>query len=428
MVVEIPFDPRPRQLEIYRKLKRFNVLVCHRRFGKTVLCINKLISSALKNTRERPRYAYIAPLYKQAKTVAWDYLKHYTHVIPGTTFNESELRVDLPNGARIQLYGADNPDSLRGVYLDGVILDEYAQMNPKMWSEVIRPALSDRVGYAIFIGTPKGHNAFYDMYQRALQDPEWYGAMFKASDTGIVAKHELLAAKKDMTKDEYEQEFECSFEAAIAGAVYGEQMTLAREQDRLCKIQHEPKLFTHTAWDIGWDDSTAIIFYQFIGREIRIIDYEEHFKAPPEFFITLLEEKMREHKYKYGTHWLPWDAFVHRIEGGGRSLAEQLGDKGLVGIEEAPKLDKPDGIAAARSLFTRFYFDNSNDRTRHLIECLTQYHYKYDEERRIYSREPDHDWSSHAADALRYLAVSFQDTTPDYFNDKPSPFRTPRLG
>lgn len=424
MVVEIPFDPRPQQLEIYKKLKRFSVLVCHRRFGKTVLCINKLINSAIKSTKDRPRYAYIAPLYKQAKTVAWDYLKHYTGVIPGTTFNESELRVDLPNGARIQLYGADNPDSLRGIYLDGVILDEYAQMNPKLWAEVIRPALSDRQGYAIFIGTPQGHNSFYDLYQRACEDPEWYGAMFKASETGILPPYELLAAKKDMTKDQYEQEFECSFEAAIAGAVYGEEMTLVREQDRLTKIAYEPKLLVNTAWDIGWDDSTAIIFYQYIGKEIRIIDYEEHFKAPPEFFYTLLLEK----KYRYGTHWLPWDAFVHRIEGGGRSLAEQLGDLGIAGIDEVKKVDPIDGIMRARSLFTRFYFDTSNDRTKHLVECLTQYHYKYDEERRIYARTPDHDWSSHAADALRYLATSFEDLVPDMFSDKPSPLRRPRLG
>lgn len=424
MVVEIPFEPRPGQLAVYRRLKRFSVLVCHRRWGKTVLCINKLISSALKNQRDRPRFAYIAPLYKQAKTVAWDYLKHYTGVIPGTTFNESELRVDLPNGARIQLYGADNPDSLRGIYLDGVILDEYAQMNPKLWAEVIRPALSDRQGYAIFIGTPQGHNSFYDLYQRACEDPEWYGAMFKASETGILPPYELLAAKKDMTKDQYEQEFECSFEAAIAGAVYGEEMTLVREQDRLTKIAYEPKLLVNTAWDIGWDDSTAIIFYQYIGKEIRIIDYEEHFKAPPEFFYTLLLEK----KYRYGTHWLPWDAFVHRIEGGGRSLAEQLGDLGIAGIDEVKKVDPIDGIMRARSLFTRFYFDTSNDRTKHLVECLTQYHYKYDEERRIYARTPDHDWSSHAADALRYLATSFEDLVPDMFSDKPSPLRRPRLG
>ena len=114
--------------------------------------------------RENARVAYLAPLYRQAKSVAWDYVKHFTRPIPGVKYNEQELRADFPNGARIQLYGCDSPDSLRGIYLDSVVLDEYAQMSPRVWTEVIRPALSDRRGKAIFIGTPMGHNQFYDRY------------------------------------------------------------------------------------------------------------------------------------------------------------------------------------------------------------------------------------------------------------------------
>ena len=392
MIVEIPFDPRPLQFDVLKSLKRWNVLVCHRRFGKTVLCINKLIASALRSKKERPRFAYIAPYFRQSKLIAWDYLKHYTSVIPGVKYNEAELRCDLPNGARITLYGADNYDALRGIYLDGVVLDEFAQMNPKAWTEVIRPALSDREGWAIFIGTPKGHNAFHDVYHRATNDPEWYAALFKASDTHILPEYELQAARKDMSKDEYEQEYECSFEAAIGGAVYGDQMRQARESNRICGVAWEPDLPVHTAWDLGYDDSTAIVFYQTIGKEIRIIDYEEHFKAKPEFYATLLSEK----PYKYGTHYFPHDADVKRLEAGGVSLKEQFYSLGLTNSVIVPRLDRIDGISRVRSLFSRFWIDNSNPRTLQLIECLTQYHYEYDEERKIYAKDPEHDWSSHA--------------------------------
>ena len=162
----IPYTPRELQRHLHTTLDRFNVVVCHRRFGKTVFAINQLIKSSVEDIgkgKPAPRYAYIAPLFKQAKTVAWDELKRLCSVFPEVKFNEAELRADFM-GARIQLYGADNYDTLRGIYLDGVVLDEYAQMNPKMFSEVIRPALSDRKGYAIFIGTPKGKNEFYDLY------------------------------------------------------------------------------------------------------------------------------------------------------------------------------------------------------------------------------------------------------------------------
>ena len=161
------YAPRPLQAKLHRQLKRFNVLVAHRRFGKTVFCINELIAKAAANNRTEARYGYVAPLLTQAKDVAWAYLKRFTAPIPGVNVSETELWVDLPNGARIRLYGADNADRLRGLYFDGVVLDEYAQMHPRVWSEVIRPALADREGWAIFIGTPMGRNGFCDLYESA---------------------------------------------------------------------------------------------------------------------------------------------------------------------------------------------------------------------------------------------------------------------
>ncbi len=269
------YRPRPLQSEIHRQLVRFNVLVCHRRFGKTVLCVNELIDRALANRRPRPRYGYIAPLYRQAKQVAWDYLKFYTSPIPGARANESELRVDLPGGRRIQLFGADNPDALRGIYLDGVVLDEYAQMSPRVWTEVLRPTLADRIGFAIFIGTPKGRNAFHDLYQQALGDPAWYAALHRASETGVVAADALAAPRRDMSGEEFAQEFECSFEAAIVGAYYARLLSAADAEGRIANVPWDPAVPVHTAWDLGIGDSTSIWFVQQVGRELRWIDFYE---------------------------------------------------------------------------------------------------------------------------------------------------------
>src|SRR5262245_48469031 len=217
-----PFEyrARPGQVELHADGARFKVVVAHRRFGKTLFAVNELLRGATRVSLRAPRFAYVAPFYRQAKAIVWDYLRHYGRAVPGARFHETELRCDLPNGARISLYGADDPDSLRGLYFDGVVLDEYAQMDPKAWSEVIRPALADRQGWAIFIGTPMGRNSFWRLYERAKAAPGWRAALFRAGETGVIPAAELAAAKRAMGAAEYAQEFECSFDAAIRGAYY----------------------------------------------------------------------------------------------------------------------------------------------------------------------------------------------------------------
>ena len=186
-IVTTGYSPRPLQAKIHRELKRFNVLVCHRRFGKTHLCLNEIIDRGLRCPHRNPQYSYVAPTYGQAKRVAWSILKEYVKDLPNLEINESELRIDIPrphlgDHVRILLLGAENPGSVRGIYLDGVVLDEFAEMSPVIWSQVLRPALSDRLGWAIFIGTPKGTNAFYDLYRAAQENKEWYSAIFRASE------------------------------------------------------------------------------------------------------------------------------------------------------------------------------------------------------------------------------------------------------
>ena len=209
------------QKEIHKNLKRFSVLVCHRRFGKTYLAINTLIDAAVRTKRENLRFGYVAPYQKQAKQVAWDYLKRFTLNIPGTKANESESAIDFPNGARIRLYGSDNGESMRGLYFDGVVMDEVADMRPETWSEIIRPALTDvhHKGWCLFIGTPKGLNQFYDLYQYAQQDPEWYAGMYRVDETDVLEEEEVQMARNTMAENQYRREFLCDFSASMDNAL-----------------------------------------------------------------------------------------------------------------------------------------------------------------------------------------------------------------
>lgn len=214
--ITIPYRPRKGQLEIHDGMegKRFGVIVAHRRFGKTVAAINDLIKKALKCKNERPHFGYCAPYRNQAESIAWDYLKYFTSPLPNVKRNESKLSITLPNGAVIRLFGADNADAMRGLYFDGIILDEIAQFKPDVWPEIIRPALTDRKGWAIFIGTPKGINQFYELYQLAIHDDDWYAGCFRADETGVLPGEELKLAKNTMSDSAYRQEFLCDFTAS----------------------------------------------------------------------------------------------------------------------------------------------------------------------------------------------------------------------
>ncbi|WP_243358529.1 terminase large subunit domain-containing protein [Fundidesulfovibrio terrae] len=212
ITIHTGYTPHRFQQDIHAGLRRFSVLVCHRRFGKTVLCVNALIDAAHRDGPPDQRLAYVAPTLTQAKRVAWDYLKRYALGIPGSKASENELRIDFENGSRISLHGADNPDSLRGLYLDGAVLDEYADFRPEAYATVIRPALSDRRGFAIFIGTPRGHNHFFDLYQAALRNPGWFAARFPASATRLLPEDELDSARSQMTDAQFRQEYECDFD------------------------------------------------------------------------------------------------------------------------------------------------------------------------------------------------------------------------
>jgi len=400
MQITIPYTPRKFQNYLHQRIRdyRWSVLVCHRRFGKTVCMINHLLMAALTSKVSNPRYAYIAPTFKQAKSIAWDYIKQFTHKIPGVRFNETELRVDLPNKARITLLGSENCDGLRGIYLDGCVIDEYANVNDRLFPEIIRPALSDRKGFCIFIGTPQGmNNNFYELFQHAKGADDWFYFKAKASETKVVDQDELTKAKEVMGENKFKQEFECDWIANIEGSIYGKTLAKIENQRQITRVPYDPSLPVNTAWDLGVSDHSAIIFFQQLGRSINIIDYHEERGQGMPHFIELVKNK----EYIYKDHFAPHDIEVTDFSNGKtrREVAYQLG----IRFKVVPKLPLEDGIHATTMTLPRCWIDV--DHCKKLIDALRHYHRKYLDKNRMFRSKPVHDWSSHACDALRYMSI-----------------------
>ena len=399
-IIETGYVPRSPQKEIHKAVKenRFVVAVCHRRMGKTVAAIMQLVHNALLCDKKKPQYAYIAPTYGQAKRIAWEYLVEYTRPL-GATVRASELRVDFM-GRRISLYGADSPDSLRGIYLDGCVIDEIGDVNPALFNEVIRPALSDRLGWCMFIGTPKGSNHFKSLRDYAADEsnPTWALKEYKASQTGLIAEDELKDAKKAMGDNKYEQEFEISFDAPIVGSYYGEIIKDLDSRNHIRDIESEEMTQKFTGWDLGMSDSTSIWVAETIGGEIRIMDYYENNGQSLDHYVGWL----KDNGYEGYTHILPHDVMVREL-GTGKSRYELLQEADL-NIDVAKKIPVDDGIQAVRATLPSIWFKNTTTVNKGL-ECLRNYRRDFNEKMNVYSNKPLHDWSSHAADAFRYLCV-----------------------
>lgn len=388
------YQPREAFLPFHERANRWSIIIAHRRAGKTVATINDLLTQALSTEKPDARYAYIAPYYSQAKAIAWDYLKRYGRGVIVKS-SETELSVELYNGSKIRLFGADNADALRGLYLDGVVLDEYGDMRPSVWGEIIRPLLADRKGWAVFIGTPKGRNHFYDIWQSA-QDG-WFKIRLRASESGILDAGELEDAAKTMTRDQFQQEFECSFEAAVVGAIYANELQQAREDKRIGVIPYDRILPVHTVWDIGVGDSTAIWFWQEYGREKRIIDYYESSGEGLPHYVQVLQQR----GYVYGQHFGPHDIQVREF---GTGLSRIDVARGLgINFGVVPKQSLEDGIHSARLFMANCWFDE--ERCKEGLDCLANYRREYDEKRGVFKTSPIHDWASHGADAFRYLSL-----------------------
>mgnify|MGYP003138517651 CR=1 FL=1 len=364
--VVIPYTPRALQAELHAEVSkhRWSVLVLHRRAGKTVFAVNQLLRAALTNTKQNPRYGFISPTFRQSKSVAWDYVKLYAGVIPGVTFNETELRCDLPNGARITLMGSENVDAIRGIYLDGCVIDEFADCREDLLPVVVRPALSDRLGWCGILGTPRGHNHFFDIYQ---------------------------------------------------------QLQKAQEEGRITKVPYDSGYPVDTWFDLGMADASAVWFTQTIGHAVHVIDYYECRGEGIPHLVRTLDEKEFD---VYGTHNAPHDIEVREMSTGKtrRDTARELG----LDFNVVPRIPLEDGIHATQLLLDRCWFDVHN--CQRGLDALRHHHRVYDMHARNFRTKPKHDWSSHAADAFRQCGVGMETNTrsnaskPRYAQQQYNPF------
>ena len=384
--IVIPYAPREIQNFLHEKCdtNRFNVVIVHRRGGKTVFAINHLIRAALTSSKPYPRYAFISPYRLQGKSTAWDYMKQFSATIPGVKFNESELRVDFPiNNSRIQILGGENSAAIRGQYFDGIVCDETQNLSPDLFDTILRPCLSDRKGFAIFIGTPMGRNWFYELHEKAKKNKDWFTAVFKASETKIIAQ------------DELDQEFECSFQAGLSGSYFGSTIEELEKSGKVTNFDIEEDLEVETWWDLGMNDSTVITFAQRrTSGEIRIIDCYENSGEGLEHYINIVDSK----PYKYSKHIAPHDIKVREIGNFGKSRLESALELGIA-FEVAPKISIEDGIEAVRKALINCWFDKNN--CQKAIENLKAYQKRWDDKNQCFRNKPMHNYASHCADSFR---------------------------
>lgn len=411
MHLELEYEPRLPFIPFHERSQRWAVLVVHRRGGKTVAGINDLIRGAFACPRPSPRFAYLAPYRQQAKLVAWDYLKYFTEPIPGRVISESELHVKLPRDGRVTLYGADNYDALRGIYLDGAVVDEPADMAPEVWTDLLRPALSDRLGWCVWIGTPKGRNAFFRLYDKACSDADYFTMMLPASSSGILPQSELASARKAMGQASYEREFECSFNAAVPGSIYGDLIAALRAQGKIQDFEHNPKFPFITSWDVGDSDYCTQWLIQMEGRHINVLDFNSCRGEGPGYYADVIRGWEQKYDMAISTHYLPHDAenITH-----GSSWRLDLQTAGLRNIRIVPVIDKIwGGIAELRDLLPRFYFHKSNCSKAQGVEgrqmpsgldCLEFYASEEVQEGHNLKEKPKHNEFSHGADGLRTFA------------------------
>jgi hypothetical protein len=345
-------------------------------------------------------------MLKQAKAIAWDYVRHYTAPIPGVRYNESELRCDFPNGARYRLFGADNPDALRGLRFDKTTRDEPADMRPGFFTTVLLPALADREGQDTSIGTPKGHNEFYDAVQKGLVDPNTLTLILKASETGILPESELAMLRAAMSEDQYAQELECSFEAAIQGAYYGQQMRMLEDAGQIGSVPHDPALLVDVWFDLGYNDATSMwaIQSERSGLRHRVIRYYGNSGESIGHYAGVLHEWKSKKGYKFGRIVLPHDAKARDLRTG-KSIEEIMADLGIV-VEVLPRTDDLiRDIDLVRTMLPKCWFDR--EACGEGIEAMKQYRKQWDDKRKAFQSHPYHDWTSNPADAFRQFAVGY---------------------
>ena len=425
MDITVPsnFTPRDYQLPVLRAMSngiKRAVMVWHRRAGKDMTCLGFVASQMMQRVGN---YYYFFPTYNQGKKVIWEGKKRdgtpMLDIFPDEIIqdkNKSELQIVLKNNSLFQIVGTDNFDSIMGTGPVGCVFSEYSLQNPQAW-DLIRPILNENDGWALFPFTPRGENHGYDLYEMAKNNPRWFAQLATVDDTKAVTPEEIEEERQaGMSEAMIQQEYYCDFSGMIPGAYYSALMNVAKKENRIGRLPWEPKLPVDTFWDLGVGDSTAIWFVQQHNQEVRIIDYYEASGVGFIYYVKVLSEK----PYVFGTHNAPFDIEVKEL-GTGKSRLETAESLGLR-FEVVPKLGLEDGIDAVRNLIPRCWFDE--EKCKQGIRALRNYYSKFDPTKRIFNKSPVHDWSSHGADAFRYLAVGLKPKQEEY---RPARAPTPNI-
>lgn len=422
----IPYTPSIHQQEVHAltDTARFGVVVVHRGWGKTWLAANELIRRAWACTSPQGgKFIYIAPEKLQAKKIVWRELKYFVKDLPHS-INEAELVISFPNGATVELAGADNPDRLRGQHPHYVVLDEVAQMPRDTWYEAVYPSLRAHKGGALFIGTPKGDNLFRELYDHAQSAKGWFAYRKTIFDTNVATEEDIEDLMITMPKHKFEQEYLCSFDAAIQGA-YFDYLFSSVELNLVGDVPWDPGEPVFTGWDIGINDPTSIWFFQkdkFDSTRLRVIDFYE--KAHPDFNEHL--KAVQNKPYVYSSHYMPHD--INKRVGLGSSTRYELCLKHGMDVKIASKtIDPQEGITMVQRLIPLCKFDSI--KCREGLAHLKQYTARQNRQTGEFDTEAKHDAHSHAADAFRYIAVgmrkshgrdashlAYAQSSYDYFN------------
>ncbi len=400
------FTPRDYQIPLFNCISqgyKRAMSVWHRRAGKDKTLINIMVKEMFKNVGS---YYYFFPSYAQGKKIIWDgtdrdgfrFLDHIPKEVRENE-NQTEMKIRTNNGSLFQIVGSDNIDSIVGTNPIGCVFSEYALQDPRGWIR-ISPILAENGGWAIFNSTPRGHNHMYKLWKRVQSNKKWFTEQLTIEDTGAIS----LTALQDerdagIPEDLIQQEYYVSFDEGVVGAYYAPQLKRARGEGRLTKVPHDPNLKVHTAWDIGVDDPTSILFYQNVGREIHIIDCYENSGEGFGFYAEILDSK----NYRYGKHYAPHDIEVREMGIEVKTRKQSAAEVGI-NFTTVERGKKEDGIEAVRRIFHSLWIDNA--KCEFAIECFMNYRKEWDVKHEVYKLRSVHDWSSHFADALRMLAVS----------------------
>lgn len=467
--IEIPYKPRRWAQPFHASYQRWAALVLHRRAGKTTGVLNHHQRAALDDAWEASRlrflepkfteaeieellqhrqYGHVLPLLGQAKSVAWEPLKRIAAVVPGHKPNESELSIKYPrrpkfpnrlqipvsgplapdaNSTTVRLFGADNPDSFRGLPFSGVSYDEYSQHPPNIHGEVVSKALADHLGFGIFAGTIKGKNQLYRTYEAAKHDPSWF-ALWQDVDVTLATEEggTITAIRRAMQDDlaqiaqglmlqsEYDQEWFLSPSAAIKGAYYGKLLEEAIKAKRIGAVPYDPALPVYDVWDLGKGPRMSVGMFQRFGRTLMMIDYHQGVESDG---IPQVVAALKTRPYVWGKHFAPHDIRATDI-GTGKTRLETAVGLGWM-FDVVPEIGVDDGINAGRLLFPRLWVDEA--KCQQFLDAIGQYRQEWDEKRGMFRDVPLHDWTSHPADMYRYAAVVEDQMT----NEAPRPVHVP---